>query len=127
VTGGPDALEVTADGQPVSLPLRWLRGSDEHHLLFKAKGYRDKALTVPANRSRLIDLQMQRLSSRSGSPQAEVAGQPAAPVSAAATGAKPRARPAPPTSVRPVDSAQPAAGASTAYDPDAVAKPAWAR
>jgi hypothetical protein len=99
VTGAPDGLEVTADGHQVSLPLRWLRGTDEHHLVFKANGYRDKAVTVSANRNRLIDLQMLRLSSG------------------------PRARPAPSTST----TAQPPGAAPGSYDPDAVAKPAWAR
>ena len=89
VTGAPDGLAITDDGHEVSLPLRWPRGSDEHHLLFKAKGYRDRAMTVTASRNRLIDLQMQR----------------------------PSASP----------SARPAAKTSSSYDPDGVARPAWAR
>jgi serine/threonine-protein kinase len=125
VTGSPDGLQVVADGHDVSLPLRWPRGSDEHHLLFKAEGYRDTDVIVTADRNRLIALQMQRLWPGPGARSPAGAGGPVTPTGLASV--KPRSRPAPPTSLRSPDTARPAATKPSPYDPDGVAKPAWAR
>ncbi len=60
VDDAPAGLTATLDGAPVELPIRVPAGDELHALVFRAPGYRERTLQIPAVESRHITLALQR-------------------------------------------------------------------